>query len=217
MGRLELSRLARSGHLQRLEHAVYRDAGAPGDALEPLRAAWLSTEPGRLAEDRLGDRENGIVIAGRSAAIVHGIGDFGERFHEFSTPVRRQTKRPDIHYRKRTLRRDAVVVREGLPVTSPEQTVIDLLDDGEDLSLVSQVVRDASREQLDRQAVLDGITARAVRRYEADAGSALWEKLLREARIDDQTIAAEVAAGPIGRIVVSTYLRELRHARPEEG
>ena len=50
--RLDLSRLAEAGHLERLAHGVYKDAGAPGDQFDDLRAAWLSTDPKRLAHER---------------------------------------------------------------------------------------------------------------------------------------------------------------------
>ena len=67
--RLDLSRLADSGHTIRLAHGVYMDAGAPGDQYDDLRAAWLSTEPKRLVLGALPGRpfraENGVVVARR--------------------------------------------------------------------------------------------------------------------------------------------------------
>jgi hypothetical protein len=59
----------------RLAHGIYRDAGAPSDEFEDLRAAWLSTEPGKLAEQRLSAPASGVVVAGASAARLHQIGD----------------------------------------------------------------------------------------------------------------------------------------------
>lgn len=210
VGRLDLSRLTAAGHLERLEHGVYRDSGAPSDNLEHLRAAWLSTEPDRLAAERLRDRENGIVVSGLSAATVHNVGDFREGAHEFTSPnTRRQTKRPDIRYRNRKLPQGSVVIRNGLPVTSPEQTIADLLNTGEDLSLVSQVVRDAANDRLDGATVLDALSTRAARRYGIESSDHLWQWVLRSARIDNDTIAEEVAASPIGPAVAEKYLRDL--------
>lgn len=57
--RLDLSRLAASGHLERLAHGVYKDAGAAGDEFEGIHAAWLGTEPKRTSVVRLHDRERG--------------------------------------------------------------------------------------------------------------------------------------------------------------
>lgn len=209
VGRLDLSRLTAAGHLERLEQGVYRDSGAPSDNLEHLRAAWLSTEPDRLAAERLRDRENGIVVSGLSAATVHNVGDFREGAHEFTSPTRRQTKRPDIRYRNRKLPQGSVVIRDGLPVTSPEQTIADLLNTGEDLSLVSQVVRDAANDRLDGATVLDALSTRAARRYGIESSDHLWKWILRSARIDNDSIAEEVAASPIGPAVAEKYLRDL--------
>ena len=75
VGRLDLSRLAKAGHLERLAHGVYRAAGAPADEFESLRAAWLAADPSRTAEARLPDLVGGIVVMGESAAALHGVGD----------------------------------------------------------------------------------------------------------------------------------------------
>ena len=210
VGHLELSRLARGGHLERLEHGIYRDSGAPADHLEYLRAAWLSTEPDHLAGDRLRDRENGVVISGRSAATVHRIGDLREGAHEFTSPDRRQTRRPDIRYRKRILPHDAVVVRDGLPVVTPEQTILDLINDGEDLTLIAQAVRDATNDRLDQDAIASRLTATDARRYGIKSAADLWENILQNAHLDDRSLADEVAAGPIGSLVAEIYLRQLQ-------
>lgn len=51
--RLDLSRLCQSGHLERLAHGFYRDAGAPSEEFESLRAVWLAADPSHTAEQRL--------------------------------------------------------------------------------------------------------------------------------------------------------------------
>ncbi|MBK6668514.1 MAG: type IV toxin-antitoxin system AbiEi family antitoxin domain-containing protein [Actinobacteria bacterium] len=70
--RHELSRLAQRGHLDRVAQGIYRDAGAPADAFEGIRAAWLGAEPARTAEERLSDLPNGVVVMGASAAALYG-------------------------------------------------------------------------------------------------------------------------------------------------
>src|SRR5690625_7185811 len=76
ISRLTLSRLAAAGHLERLAHGVYRDAGARSGEVEGLQSAWLSVEPKFLAEERLRDLKSAVVVASTSAATLHGIGDF---------------------------------------------------------------------------------------------------------------------------------------------
>lgn len=145
--RLELSRLSKAGHLERLTHGVYRNAGAPSDEFERVRAAWLAADPSRTAEQRLGDLSDGVVIMGTSAASLHGVGDLPADRHELSTPVRRQTQRPDVSYRQRRLAPGDVTVARGLPVTTIERTIADLVENRTDLSLVAQVLGDAARSR----------------------------------------------------------------------
>src|SRR5699024_6391426 len=72
VSRLDLSRLAQSGHLNRLAHGVYMDAGVPSSPLDDLRAAWLSTDPRILGAARLSEPAAGVVVAASSAAALHG-------------------------------------------------------------------------------------------------------------------------------------------------
>lgn len=76
VSRLDLSRLSTGGHLVRLAHGVYMDVGVPETELDEVRAAWLSTDPKVLADERINAWERGVVVAGRAAASLHGLGDF---------------------------------------------------------------------------------------------------------------------------------------------
>lgn len=143
VSRVQLARLTDAGGLVRIVHGVYRDAGAPSDEFEELRAAWLSTEPSRLAEERLGDRAAGVVVSGGSAAWLHRVGDLRADRHEFTVPVRRQSQRLEIRYRQRQLDDTDVTIVGGLPVTTLERTVADLVEARVDLSLVAGVLADA--------------------------------------------------------------------------
>ncbi len=143
--RLDLSRLSRAGHIERLAHGVYRDAGTPSDEFEGLRAAWLAADPSRIAEERLQDLPGGAVVMGESAALLHGVGDLPADRHELSTAVRRQSQRPEVSYRQRQLEPADVTITHGLPVTTIERTVTDLVEARTDLSLVADVLRDAAQ------------------------------------------------------------------------
>ena len=207
--RLMLSRLAEAGHLDRLAHGVYKDAGAPSDEFEDLHAAWLSTEPKVLGEHRLQDPADDVVVAGASAARLHGIGDLWAERHEFVSSSRRQTQRAEIRYRRRTLdARDVTLVR-GLPAMTLERTIADLLEDVGELSLVANALGAALEKQgLDLERLCDLLAPLAERNgFARHAGQAVLDTLLEEAGLDANAAARRVAADPaLGALVMSNYL-----------
>lgn len=144
--RLDLSRLAADGLLERVTHGVYKTPGTPSGDLDPLRAAWLSTDPKRLAHERRPTDSDAVVVAGASAARIHEIGDVWDERFDFISPVRRQSQREVIRYRKRLIDPRDVTAVEGLPVLSVEATIADLVQVVGDLSLVTDALRDASRK-----------------------------------------------------------------------
>ncbi|WP_100443949.1 type IV toxin-antitoxin system AbiEi family antitoxin domain-containing protein [Glycomyces xiaoerkulensis] len=207
VSRLTLTRLAESGQLERLTHGVYRDAGAPGDEFEGLRAAWLSLDPAHLAEERLG-LGGTAVISGATAAWLHGVGDLLPEPYEFSTPRRRQTQRSEIRFKVRDLDDSKITVESGLPVTILEQTISDLVAARTDLSLVAKVVADsAAKTSLDLELLsdlLDPLAARNGITY--GSGEALLEHLMRTAGIDKDSLAEHLASSSLGRLVAADYL-----------
>lgn len=219
VSRLDLARLAGSGDLVRLAHGVYRDAGAPADEYEDLRAAWLSTDPARSAEARLRDEPASVVVTGASAAWLHRAGELLADRHEFTTPVRRQSQRAEIRYRQRQLGPVDVTIVSGLPVTTLERTVADLVGSRTDLSLVADVLSDAarmSRLDLDRlAALLAPLSARnGLRRGD---GEALLGRLVEIAGLDLASLAREIASSPqLGALVTAEYLERMRETdRPQ--
>ncbi|PWC05137.1 type IV toxin-antitoxin system AbiEi family antitoxin domain-containing protein [Agromyces badenianii] len=209
---MNLTRLTESGDLVRLSHGVYKDAGAPGGQHEELRAAWLATEPAKLAYERLGERPGSAVVSGESAARLHGIGDLRAMKSEFTTPTRKQTQRADVRYRTRALPDQDVTVREGLPTTTRERTIADLVEDRHDFSIVGDALRDAARQSLldvDRLTELLSPLAERNRHRKGD-GDALLEELLRVAGIDQDNIAKQIASIPsLGGLVAAQYLASL--------
>lgn len=212
VSRLALARLADAGHLYRLTHGVYRDAGAPATSLDDLRAAWLAAEPAMLAEARLADGPDGIVVGGASAAFLHGIGDLGAGRHDFVSRRRRQSRRPEIRYRQRTLEPPDVTIVAGLPVMTIERTIADLVDDVGDLSLTADALRDASRGgPLDTgrlEHLLAPLAARAG--LNAGDGAALLACLESAAGIDAAAVARRVASDrEVGPLVTADFLGRL--------
>jgi len=195
VSRLDLSRLADAGHLERLTHGVYKDAGAPGDQFDDMRAAWLSTDPKRLSYDRSKDRANDVVFAGASAARLHDIGELWDRQHDFIAPTRRQSQRPGIHYRQRKLDPRDVTTVEGLPALSLEATIADLFNAEADLSHIGNALRDAaykSRIDFDRlQELLAPYAVQAGLRKGDGVG--LLQRLMELAGIDVESMTRFLA------------------------
>lgn len=210
--RLDLSRLANAGHLERLARGVYRDAGAPSDEYASLRAAWLAAEPSHTAEHRLRDLLDGVVVMGESAASLHGVGDLPANRHEFSSPVRRQTQRPEISYRQRQLERGDVTIARGLPVTTIERTIADLVEARTDLSLVADVLSGGARRRRldnDRLAALLGPLA-ARNGLHKDDGPALLDRLITLAGLDTISVAAQIATSEtLSALVAANSLARL--------
>ena len=194
--RLDLSRLCQSGHLERLAHGVYRDAGAPSEEFESLRAAWLAADPSHTAEQRLRDLSGGVVVMGASAASLHGVGDLPADRHEFSAPVRRQTQRREVSYRRRSLEPTDVTLAHALPVTTIERTIADLVEDRTDLSLVADVLRDAAQSRrLDTDRLAELLAPLSARNHlRKDDGHALLRHLAALAGLDTASLVEEISA-----------------------
>lgn len=142
---MSLTRLVQGGMLIRLARGVYKAAGAPRNENEDLIVAWLMAEPDRFAYERVMERPASVVVSGESAAHLHEIGDFPAARHEFTTPTRRQTQRSNVRYRVRDLPEQDVTIRAGLPVTTRERTIADLIETRQDLSLIADALADAAR------------------------------------------------------------------------
>ena len=179
--RAQLTRLVQAEVVERCSHGVYLIRGAGTDALLDLRAAWLHLDPARTAADRLGDGPAGPVISHASAANLLGLGDLDADRYEFTVPVRKQTRRADVLLHRGQLAAADVVVRDGLPVTRPERTVIDLLAAGHDGEHVAGVLGAAVRNRaIDVHEVARRIGPFAAR-YGCPAGDGdrLLDQLLR--------------------------------------
>lgn len=141
--RKTMSRLAATGVLERIAQGVYRAAGAPELEHEPIYAAWLAlsdlspTPPGQVP---------GVVAAGETAAILHGIGDFYPDGSTFIVPSRRGTRLEGVRLRTRTLQPDEVAFAEGVPALTVERTIADLVDVWTDRSLVADTIADAAAQ-----------------------------------------------------------------------
>jgi len=141
-----LQRLATTGVLDRVAQGVYRLTGAPPPDHLELRAAWLQLAPEGPAWERT--PEQGIVSY-RSAAALYGLGHLPADRHEFTLPVRRQSRRKDVRLHHRSVSPSEWIVLHGMPVTRPSRVAADLLADKEDPEAVAQVIADAIRSIYD--------------------------------------------------------------------
>ncbi|MBG6060138.1 hypothetical protein RCH16_003608 [Cryobacterium sp. MP_M5] len=211
VSRANLSHRERDGRLERLAQGVYRLGGVPVAPLDDLRAAWMSTDPIMLAWERVSTPQ--VVVGGAAATAVHECGDINPVPYRLITRRRRQTQRTDIAYSRRLLDSRDVVVVGGLPVTSIERTIADLVDEIGDLSLVGDVMADATRGEravdFERLGLLlDPYAARYG--HPRGDGSALLEQLRRSAGIDDVAAARALVQRPaIGAALAEIVSREV--------
>lgn len=137
------ARLVKDGAvLERVAHGVYRVTGAPLPDHLDLRAAWLQLAPETPAWERRAEQG---VISHRSAAALYGLGHLPADRHEFTLPVRRQTRRRDVRLHQRRLEDHEWIDLRGLLITRPSRIASDLLDDREDPEAVAQLMADAIR------------------------------------------------------------------------
>jgi hypothetical protein len=139
----QLKRLADRSLLVRVRHGVYRLAGLPESPIVAIQAEWLALEPARPAGERLADLVPVGVVSHRSAANLQNLGDLDADVHEFIVPRRRSTRSPDVSFHTVALDRYEWRIIEGLPVTRPARTVVDLAAAHTDGGHLAGVVRDA--------------------------------------------------------------------------
>ena len=214
VSRLDLSRLTEAQHLERLAHGVYRDAGSPGDEFEPLRAVWLSIDPLRRASERLSDEGDGFVVSGTAAAWLHGIGDLRAEPLEFTSARRKQSQRQELRFRVRDLPHTSITIASGLPVTTLEQTIADLVESHTDLSLVAGALSDALRKSTLDLDVLAGLLAPLAARngFAKQDGEALLARLRQIAGLDRDTLARNIAAdSALASLVAANYFAAAQH------
>lgn len=227
---MDLTRLAQSGDLVRIGHGIYRDAGTPADEYEDLRVAWLSIDPTRSAHQRLRDPHPDAIVSGESAAKLHGIGDFRADELEISLPWRRRSRRAGVQFRVREVGPHDTTIVQGLPATSLERTLADLVHDGHDLSHVADAMSDALRQSHlddDHLAELLGPAARG-RGFSQGDGASLLRKIKEMAGASEHPMVGMLSeASPLITQILDTTASAiardpalartiLRHARLAE-
>lgn len=149
VNRTTLTRLVSAGlveHVTRGVHLVVA-AGTPNHLEE--KSAWLHLAPSRRAWERdAADQDNG-VLSHRTACVLHGLGDIPAPQVEITVPRRRTTRISGIRLHRGDLTRDEITTtNDGLPVTTVERTIRDLIVAQVDGGHLGGVLNDALRRQL---------------------------------------------------------------------
>ncbi len=133
-----LSSNAKRGRFLRIKRGIYRLTHFPGSPHEDLFAAWLRTGPNS-------------AISHESALSVYELSDVLPGEVHVTVPRTASRRRENIRLHTNRLTHDEITIREGLPVTTVERTIADVVTSG----LAYEQVRQAIRESLQR-----GLTTR---------------------------------------------------------
>ena len=182
ISRDQLNHLVSVGILERVEHGVYAATAAP-DGYRDKRVAWLVLAPGMRVEERLADPAATGVLSHTSAAALHQLGDLLDDIPEVTVSHRKQTRRPMRVHRLPLTASDVTIV-DGLPVTTPERTVADLLRDGHDLDHVARLTGDGLTRGLIDRATLARQLEPVAHRMGAEDGPAAVDRLIEIAGLD---------------------------------
>jgi hypothetical protein len=191
-----LARLLGDGRLERVAHGVYRVRGAGEPDHLGLRAAWLQLDPGRPAWARLDDPDVALV-SHASAADLYGVGDLRADVHEFTLPVRRQSRRENVRLHRGTVPEEQRILLHGLPVTRAGRMIGDLIADHVDPSAVAHI----TAQVVDRVFDYPGVIAEQIAPYAASFGfrrgdgAALLDHLLMLADYKDRSEVMAKARG----------------------
>ena len=205
ISRLQLARLADAGVLQRVGRGVYATTSSAGEHLS-LRAAWLALDPAHTAELRLVNPIAAGVVSHASAAGLHQLGDLLDDQHEFTFAQRKQTARGGIRIHRGELLAQDVTIVQGLPVTTVERTIADLLRAGHDPEHVAQIIGAGMRRGVVDLTDLAAHFAPLARRHNQPDGSALLEYLLDIVGLSQAALTRELAQSPAGQDLLAAGL-----------
>lgn len=192
--RTTLARLVDAGLLESPTRGVYAVPAASPKHVDE-RAAWLRLAPRRPAWRRQPLDADGGVISHRSAAKIHSLGDLITDGVEITVPRRRTTRDPRVRLRRGTLTPNDVTVIDGLPVTTVERTILDLLADHVDGGHAGDVIADAlRRNDLDLDQLAGKATSHAAKYgVRGRDGRALLNTLLDQANDSDTRRRGQIA------------------------
>ena len=139
---MRLQRAVRNGSIVRLDHGVYRIAGAGHDPHQALRTAWFRLSPDESPRQRT--QRPHLWVSHRSAARLLDLGVVAADVLEFISDRRIQA-RADVTIRLRSggVVRSDWMVYDGFAVTTPARTIADLVTDRMDGGHLGRIASDA--------------------------------------------------------------------------
>lgn len=182
--RLQVSRLADRGVLQRARHGIYYLPSVHYEPATEVRAAWVSLSPKLFPHERWNGHDL-IVVSHESAAALHKIGGLIAQKHTFTSSTRKQTNQSDIKiYSNRSLEEPDFSYIDGLPVTSVDRTVADLAAEHIERDYLATLVADA----LAKEGVYFKSLATRLTPYAKHYGAASGEELVRSCHDEASSI-----------------------------
>ncbi|MFF1530271.1 type IV toxin-antitoxin system AbiEi family antitoxin domain-containing protein [Cellulomonas sp. NPDC058312] len=199
--RVQLARLTDADVLERVDRGIYATTAAPAEH-RALRAAWLTLDPTRTAEERLADPVSAGVASHTSAAALHRLGDLLDDVPELTHTERKQSRR-GVRLHRLALADADVTLVDGLPTTTEERTATDLLRDGHDPDHIAQIIGQGVRRGV---IDVDDLASRLeplARRHGQPDGHALVEHLLDLVDLSTAALTRELVASPAGQELVN--------------
>ncbi len=158
ISRVQLSRMVKDGRIEIMARGTYRFAAMPDSQNIGIKAAWLSLKPNESAFKRLKNGDHDYIATGRTAAVLLGDTDLHEQPYCFVCKPGTRTARKDIKLLPWNIDQRSAELADGIPVSSPEQTVADLIRLREDPSLVGNFISGmAARGHIFNEALLSNL------------------------------------------------------------
>lgn len=138
-----LVRLAQRGRLERMSRGVYRIAHYPADRLAQYREAILWARASKGPQH--------VALSHETALVLYGISDVNPSRVHLTVPmsVRLRRERPEwITIHRADIAAPEIHFHEGLPVTTVERSILDVLSTSRRTEIARQAISEALREGL---------------------------------------------------------------------
>lgn len=144
VSRNQLTRMANDGRIEHIAYGTYRITAGEETENTVVKATWLSLYPKKTAFERLSTFPYDAVATGRTAACLQGYGDFYESPYCFIVAQNKRTTRKELEFLHESIEARDVDLTFGIPSTTPNRTLADLLKLEEEPSLIDDYVEQAS-------------------------------------------------------------------------
>lgn len=139
------------GRLEKTRRGLYRLRFYPQSPFESIAAAWVRTDPDEA------------VVSHESALELYGLSDVAPSSVHLTLPRQQRWRKEPIgtrfHRPHQPLTRKEVRRVQGMRATSPERTILDVLEGGTQPEQVEQAVRQALSRALTTKARLHAAAA----------------------------------------------------------